>query len=132
MNGPNLEDLGNLSMPELFRLEVEHQTAILISGLLALEKDPRALQTCDMLMRAAHSLKGAARIVNLQNAVRIAHALEDCFAAAQQGRLQLRREATDQLLVAWMCLRILPSPPRQRPPTWKTNNARKSSKSSIR
>ena len=100
MNGPNLEDLGNLSMPELFRLEVEHQTAILISGLLALEKDPRALQTCDMLMRAAHSLKGAARIVNLQNAVRISHALEDCFAAAQQGRLQLRREATDQLLVA--------------------------------
>ncbi len=100
MNGPNLEDLGSLSMPELFRLEVEHQTAILISGLLALEKDPRALPTYDTLMRAAHSLKGAARIVNLQGAVRIAHALEDCFAAVQQGRLQLRQAATDRLLGA--------------------------------
>lgn len=100
MNVPNREDVGSLSMPELFRLEVEHQTAILISGLLALEKDPRALQSCDVLMRAAHSLKGAARIVNLQDAVRVAHALEDCFAAAQQGRLRLGREATDHLLSA--------------------------------
>ena len=41
----------------------------------------------EMLMRAAHSFKGAARIVNLQSAVRVAHAMEDCFALAQQGKL---------------------------------------------
>ena len=32
-------------------------------------------------MRAAHSLKGAARIVGLDAAVRVAHAMEDCFVA---------------------------------------------------
>jgi len=34
-------------------------------------------------MRAAHSLKGAARIVDLADGVRVAHAMEDCFVAAQ-------------------------------------------------
>jgi two-component system, chemotaxis family, sensor histidine kinase and response regulator WspE len=100
VNEPNLDDLGSLSMLELFRVEAENQTAILVRGLLALEQDPRALQTWDMLMRAAHSLKGAARIVNLPCAVRIAHALEDCFVAAQQGRLQLHQHTTDHLLRA--------------------------------
>ena len=36
-------------------------------------------------MRAAHSLKGAARIVGLDVGVRVAHAMEDCFVAAQRG-----------------------------------------------
>jgi two-component system, chemotaxis family, sensor histidine kinase and response regulator WspE len=98
MNRPNLEDLSNLSMLELFRVEAENQTAVLTSGLLALERQPGTHQPWDMLMRAAHSLKGAARIVNLQGAVRVAHALEDCFAAAQQGRLQLGKNETDLLL----------------------------------
>ena len=48
-------------------------------------------------MRAAHSFKGAARIVNLQTAVRVAHAMEDCFALAQQGKLALRQPEIDLL-----------------------------------
>ena len=48
-------------------------------------------------MRAAHSFKGAARIVNLQSAVRVAHAMEDCFALAQQGKLELRQPEIDLL-----------------------------------
>jgi two-component system sensor histidine kinase and response regulator WspE len=73
---------GGPSMLELFRAEVENQTAILTHALMELERgDSRAFQT---LMRAAHSLKGAARIVNHQLAVRVAHALEDCFVTAQQ------------------------------------------------
>ena len=48
-------------------------------------------------MRAAHSLKGAARIVNLRAAVGVAHALEDCFVAAQHGRLRLRQPQVDVL-----------------------------------
>jgi two-component system sensor histidine kinase and response regulator WspE len=69
-------------MLELFRAEVENQTAILTHALMELERgDSQAFQT---LMRAAHSLKGAARIVNHQLAARVAHALEDCFVAAQQ------------------------------------------------
>ena len=100
MSKRKAEDLSNLSMQELFRVETENQTAILTSGLLALERDPTASQQLEMLMRAAHSLKGAARIVNLQAPVRLAHALEDCFVAAQGGTLRLRQKEIDLLLRA--------------------------------
>ena len=92
------DDLSNLSMLELFRAEAENQTALLTSGLLELERGPGSPQTFEALMRAAHSLKGAARIVNLHAAVRVAHALEDCFVAAQHGRLSLQRPQVDVLL----------------------------------
>ena len=52
----------------------------------------------DPLMRAAHSLKGAARIVGLEPIVRVAHAMEDCFVEAQRGKLVLRPEHVDVLL----------------------------------
>src|SRR5258705_8515272 len=51
-------------------------------------------------MRAAPSLKGAARIVDLADGVRVAHAMEDCFVAAQHGRLVLGRDHIDVLLSA--------------------------------
>ena len=56
-------DLSNFSMLDLFRTEVENQVTILNDGLLSLEKDPAAIKVLETLMRAAHSLKGAARIV---------------------------------------------------------------------
>ena len=91
MKKSKLDDLSHLSMLELFRVEAEQQTAMLTSGLLELERSPAASRPWEMLMRAAHSFKGAARIVNLQSAVRVAHAMEDCFALAQQGKLELRQ-----------------------------------------
>lgn len=98
------EPARDLSMRELFRLETESQAAILTSGLLELERRPGSPAQLESLMRAAHSIKGAARIVNLIPAVNIAHALEDCFVAAQQGRLALRQEHIDALLrgVDWL------------------------------
>ena len=98
MNPQLPEDLSNLSMLELFRAEAENQTATLTTGLLELERGNSSAQLFESLMRAAHSLKGAARIVNLQAAVRVAHALEDCFVAAQHGRLSLHRPQVDALL----------------------------------
>ena len=92
------DDLSNLSMMELFRVESENQTRLLTSGLLELERAPASPKQMESLMRAAHSLKGAARIVNLPTAVRVAHAMEDCFVAAQQGRLKLDRARIDVLL----------------------------------
>ncbi len=80
------EDLSGFSMQELFRVETENQTAILCEGLLALERDPQAAEALEALMRAAHSIKGAARIINLDGAVRVAHHMEDCFVAAQGGK----------------------------------------------
>ena len=86
MNEHDRDDLGGRSMLDLFRVEAEAQTAMLTHGLLELERAPATPQTYATLMRAAHSLKGAARIVDLQGAVRVAHALEDCFVAAQHHK----------------------------------------------
>ena len=91
-------DLSQLSMLDLFRVEAETQALVLTSGLLALERDPTLANELESCMRAAHSLKGAARIVGLSVGVRVAHAMEDCFVAAQQGQLTLRRAHIDLLL----------------------------------
>jgi len=98
MNPRRHEDLSQLSMLDLFRVETETQVAILTSGLLELERAPAAAQPLETLMRAAHSVKGAARIVNLNGAVRLAHAMEDCFVAAQHRQLRLDRPGIDVLL----------------------------------
>ena len=98
MSRPGNEDLSRYSMLELFKVEAENQTAVLTSGLLELERAPGTTGHFEPLMRAAHSIKGAARIVNLQAAVRVAHAMEDCFAAAQRGGLRVGRAEIDVLL----------------------------------
>jgi len=92
------DHLSSLSMLDLFRVEAENQTAILTSGLLELEREKAGPQLLETLMRAAHSLKGAARIVNVQSVVRVAHVMEDCFVAAQEGKVQLHQSEIDILL----------------------------------
>jgi two-component system sensor histidine kinase and response regulator WspE len=94
------DDLSGFSMLELFRLETESQTAVLSAGVLAIEELERSPSTVESLMRAAHSLKGAARIVGLDPAVRVAHALEDVFVAAGNGQFRVRPEHADLLLAA--------------------------------
>ncbi len=91
-------DLADLPMSELFRMEAASQTQALTAGLLALERSPRAPKELEACMRAAHSLKGAARIVDLGSGVALAHAMEDCFVAAQEGRVELSRDQIDVLL----------------------------------
>jgi two-component system sensor histidine kinase and response regulator WspE len=85
-------------MLELFRLEVDNQATILNDGLLALEQDTHSEQQLEALMRAAHSIKGAARMVDIDIGVKLAHAMEDCFVAAQQGELRLQPHQIDLLL----------------------------------
>jgi two-component system, chemotaxis family, sensor histidine kinase and response regulator WspE len=87
-----------MSMLDLFRLDAEGQIHILNTSLLTLERDPSSASDLEACMRAAHSLKGAARIVHLTAAVDVAHAMEDCFVAAQQGRIILRHEEIEHLL----------------------------------
>jgi two-component system, chemotaxis family, sensor histidine kinase and response regulator WspE len=92
------QDFSDFSLLALFRVEADTQALVLTSGLLALERDPAQPDQLDACMRAVHSLKGAARIVRLDAGVRVAHAMEDCFVAAQQGRVTLGRAHIDVLL----------------------------------
>lgn len=86
-------------MLELFRMEVETQAAILNENLLALEHSPGTATELESLMRASHSIKGAARIVQLDPVVKIAHLMEDCFVAAQSGQIKIdSAEKIDSLL----------------------------------
>lgn len=86
-------------MLDLFRLETENQTSLLAAGLLDLEQN-QSEQNLETLMRAAHSMKGAARMVGMETVVSIAHKMEDCFVAAQRGALVLRSNHIDILLNA--------------------------------
>ncbi|WP_343206099.1 hybrid sensor histidine kinase/response regulator [Rhodanobacter sp. MP7CTX1] len=79
-------------------METEGQGQVLTDGLLALERAPTSAVDLEACMRAAHSLKGAARIVGLVAAVVVAHAMEDCLVEAQLGRLTLRHGVIDVLL----------------------------------
>ena len=98
-DGPTAnQDLSGFSMMDLFRSEAEVQTGVLNEGLLEIEKDPTSKQWLERLMRAAHSVKGAARIVGLTQVVKVAHALEDCFVAAQKGQIIISSEQADTLL----------------------------------
>jgi len=91
-------DLSNFSMKDLYRAEAESQTQALTNGLLVLERTPTAADQLEICMRAAHSLKGAARIVDIETGVILAHVMEDVFVAAQQARLTLGRKQIDLLL----------------------------------
>ncbi|PWE40692.1 hybrid sensor histidine kinase/response regulator [Pseudomonas prosekii] len=92
------EQMRDASLLELFSLEAEAQTQVLSAGLLALERDPTQADHLESCMRAAHSLKGAARIVGVDAGVSVAHVMEDCLVSAQESRLYLRPEHIDALL----------------------------------
>jgi two-component system sensor histidine kinase and response regulator WspE len=92
------EQMRDSSLLELFSLEAEAQTQVLSAGLLALERNPTQADQLESCMRAAHSLKGAARIVGVDAGVSVAHVMEDCLVSAQEGRLYLRPEHIDALL----------------------------------
>jgi two-component system sensor histidine kinase and response regulator WspE len=90
--------LEDLPLIDLFRAEVETHTEVLNNALLALERSPADTSRGSEMMRAAHSIKGAARVVGVDPAVSVAHHMEDCFVAAQKGTLTLTPPDVDVLL----------------------------------
>jgi two-component system sensor histidine kinase and response regulator WspE len=94
----NADQWRDASLLELFQMEATAQAEVLNGGLVSLERDPTSAVHLEACMRAAHSLKGAARIVDLDAGVRIAHVMEDCLVEAQAGRLLLDSRHIDLLL----------------------------------
>src|SRR5262245_35066335 len=90
----------DVSLMGLFRDEARTHSATLASGLVELEGDAANPLRIEPLMRAAHSIKGAARIVQIGPAVKLAHALEDVFVAAQDGKVRIGTDDIDVLLKA--------------------------------
>jgi len=98
MSQDNNGDLSQFSMLDLFRMEADSQTQILTDGLLAMERLKDDASAVESMMRAAHSIKGAAAIVGLEVVVQLAHGMEDAFIAAQNGKLALTPNRVDVLL----------------------------------
>ena len=70
---------------QLFAAESRDEVEVISSGLVALESDAAGAigaGRTDEMMRAAHSLKGGARAVELESVDRLAHALEGLLKAA--------------------------------------------------
>ena len=101
--------------PELvatFRAEVEERLASLCDGLLRLEDHQAPRQLVAALFRDAHTVKGSARMLGLDEVVDVAHRAEDLLGAVKDGRVAVRKDLVDVLLVAAESInRSLPGTP---------------------
>jgi len=80
-----------------FRIEAAELQDQLGAGILALEKGDDA-GTLTLLLRLAHTLKGAARVVRQQEIAQHAHALEDILAPLRDSGARADRRQIDALL----------------------------------
>ena len=81
-----------------FRGEAEEHVRAISSGLIELEQTPRLADQAaivEKIFREAHSLKGAARAVNLREIETICQSLEEVFARAKRQEIELSAEALD-------------------------------------
>jgi two-component system sensor histidine kinase and response regulator WspE len=108
---------------ELFREEVRTHTDTLSRGLLDVEGDPGNPTRIEPLMRGAHSIKGACRIVGIDLGVRLAHVMEDALVAAQNGQIRLTAADIDTLLRGSDVLRGLADLSPSTVSTWAVTNA---------
>ena len=117
MSTPDVQHV-DPAMMELFQAEMDTHIPVLSGGLLALERgdgSAAAAPQVEAMMRAAHSIKGAARIVGIEPAVRVSHLLEDCFTAAKEGRVTLTGDNVDLLLQGVDALQRICAPPGETP-----------------
>src|SRR4051812_43943229 len=98
------------AMLELFAAEMDTHIPVLNEGILALEKGQAGAREIEGMMRAAHSIKGAARIVGMDSAVRVAHVMEDCFTAAKENHITLTGDCVDLLLAGVDALQRICAP----------------------
>ncbi|HTT07665.1 MAG TPA: response regulator [Gammaproteobacteria bacterium] len=85
---------------ETFAVEAEEHLGSISAGLLELEKAPveaRQRELIETVFREVHSLKGAARVVNMTAVVSLCQPLEDVFAALKRGNVSLSRDLFDLL-----------------------------------
>jgi len=86
-------------LQSVFKVEAAEHVQALSAGLLELEKAPAAEHPAiaEKLCRVTHSLKGAARAVDLNNVEEICQALESVLALVKGGKLSLASTELDLL-----------------------------------
>lgn len=82
---------------DLFRMECEDHLQCLDDGLLSLEQRPADQVLLEDIFRAAHSLKGAARMLGLTKIQNSAHRLEDALGVIRKGDKPADKNIIDEL-----------------------------------
>jgi two-component system chemotaxis sensor kinase CheA len=83
-----------------FKVEAREHIDAIAAGLIDMERasaEPVGSALLDIIFRAAHSLKGAARTVNARDIESLCQALESVFAALRRKEIQLAAESFDLL-----------------------------------
>lgn len=94
-------EMGSIpTITDLFKIELENQAKVLTNGIVSLEREENVSEHLEAMLRAVHSIKGAARIVRMNSIIQLAHVLEDCFVAAQKKTISLNKSDIDILLKA--------------------------------
>ena len=81
-----------------FRVEARDLVEQLGKGVLDLERDAGNVQVVSRLLRLAHTLKGAARVVRQREIADHAHSLEDVLTPLRESAGAVPREAIDGML----------------------------------
>lgn len=83
-----------------FKEEADIHLLSLQRRLVDIESDPQNKQYLGEIFRAAHTIKGSARLMNFIEISAIAHEMENIFAAMRDGTMQLQPDTNDLLFEA--------------------------------
>lgn len=81
-----------------FRIEARELLEGLNQAVLELERSGSGKELVARLLRLAHTLKGASRVVKQPGVAELAHAIEDAFAPYRDGHDAIPQERTNQVL----------------------------------
>jgi len=81
-----------------FRIEAQELLQGMSQSILQLEKGGERAQVTAQLLRCAHTLKGAARVVKQVEIAKLAHTMEDAVASYRDASVPIPHERVDELL----------------------------------
>ncbi len=93
-------DPANEELLKDFFVEAHLQVDLLEQNILALENNPQDRDAVDEIFRAAHTLKGAAATVQMQELAEFTHLVEDVLDRIRSDDLKIDGSVTDTLLTA--------------------------------
>jgi chemotaxis protein histidine kinase CheA len=90
-----------------FRQEADEHIEAMNARLLELERDPIATEAIRSMFLSAHTIKGSAAMLDMQEISTLAHAIEDVLAYLRDERQPLNRVTADLLFKSLDMLRAL-------------------------
>lgn len=100
-------EVDRAALVRLFREEADEGLAAMEQALLALEQSPGSAEPLQRLFREAHTLKGNAATLGLDELAEMTHEVEDVLARLRSGGLEATRQVVDLLLASVDSLREL-------------------------